>query len=150
MIEFRRARSGRNLPRPSRTFGYRVEPAQRRKAGEVGICAGQLRAIFEREGSEVSIRREIPRDANALEETEQEIGVPFTRRYNLNGILIQPILYDRNPVMSRKRPLQNTPACHNPDESQYRSPGQTDRFQLTIESLFPPPGTVENPHCTRG
>jgi len=45
----------------------------------------------------VSIRREIPQEAEALQEAEQEIGVPFTRRYNLNGILIQPILYDRNP-----------------------------------------------------
>ena len=84
------------------------------------------------------IGREVAGDTEAFQEAEQEIRVPLTRRNKLDGILIQPTLYDGDGVMSRERPFENAPACHDPDEAQNRDPRQADGTQLAVERLFPP------------
>lgn len=115
----------------------RIDPPKSRKPAEVRVIGVQLGLIFDGQGGEVKVGRQLATDARAGCETPHQIEVPRAGMNDLGLRLSHPGADVANRFVHRHRIDQDPPARHDADEPEKNGPGQADAG-FSGERLFPP------------
>jgi hypothetical protein len=125
---------------PASTPGSARQPvAHSGKARKVAVVADDCGAVFDGEGCEMRVGREVPRGAALAQESSEEAGMPHGRLSDYSRRGAEPRFDLRDRLIDGHRRRENGPVRADADERQQRDPGQSDSLDAPERRVQPGP-----------
>ncbi len=125
-------------------FAAGINPAKRRKAGEVGVRRIEHVAALHRQRGKMGIRSQVPRGPEPLEFRPQprEVRIRWLRHVHMRQL--EPAVDPLHDIANRKRPRHDLAVGGNANEPQHGRPREPDALGTAQATVPPAPRGLVN------